>query len=201
MTPWKKLPEVWRQAFDQGAIAYLEESSAPIGALVVDARGSIVSSGRNAMARGRLAHAEMNALDRIPRDSDRSRLRLYSTLEPCPMCAGAIRMCQLPELHIGAMDPSAGSSALLDATDFMREFPCSVRAPTIPLLESVIVALVIEYRVRNQHNRWRERWSSYRPASVALGDRLVRSRSYEGWVQAGISAEVLFDQVASRLAA
>jgi tRNA(Arg) A34 adenosine deaminase TadA len=198
---WQELPGVWRQAFEQAATAYLKESSAPIGALVVDADGTIVSNGRNAMATGRLAHAEMNALDRIPQDADRSRLCLYSTLEPCPMCAGAIRMCQLRELRIGAMDPSAGSSELLHATDFMRAFPCSVHAPTIPLLESVIVALVVEYRVRNQHSRWRERWTAYRPASATVGDQLARSGSYEGWVRAGISAEVLYDQVSTRLAA
>lgn len=200
MTHWSKLPGMWRQAFEQAAIAYLKESSAPIGALVVDADGNVVAHGRNAFAAGRLAHAEMNALQRIPDDADRSRLSLYSTLEPCPMCAGAIRMCQLPELHIGAMDPSAGSSALLAANDFMRTFRCSVHPPVVPVLESVIVALVIEYRVRNQHNRWREQWYSYRPASVALGDQLARSGSFESWVRSGTNAEALYDQVSLQLA-
>ena len=109
---WSQLSEPWQLALEQAIAAYLHRDSAPIGAVIVNGQNKIVSQGANAFTDGRLAHAELNALVALPPDALRTSCEIYSTLEPCPMCAGAIRMSQLRGVHFAARDPSAGSSDL-----------------------------------------------------------------------------------------
>jgi tRNA(Arg) A34 adenosine deaminase TadA len=198
------LNQPWQAAFTEAALAYLTERSAPIGSVVVNGQGDIVARGRNAFSTNRLAHAEVNALAAIPADVNRSECELYTTLEPCPMCTGAIRMSQLRGVHFAAFDPSAGSTAFLQANEFMRAFPCLVHAPTNGDLECVIVSLVIEYRERTGHHRWRDRWDAYHPEAVARGVDLAASGAYAEWAAASLSAEQLYEHLANaaqRLAA
>ncbi len=90
-----------------------EEGEVPVGA-VVARQGRIVGRGRNRRERGRnaLAHAELEAIDEACRTLGGWRLfgcELYVTLEPCPMCAGAIINARLDKVVFGAADPKAGS--------------------------------------------------------------------------------------------
>lgn len=200
MARWQNLPEIWKVTFAEAVSAYVENDSAPIGSVVTDSSGSILSRGHNAFAAKRLAHAEMSALDGVPLDANRTELSIYSTLEPCPMCTGAIRMFQLGAVHFAARDPSAGSTELLNATTFMRAFPCNIVGAQIKPLEMVVVALLIEYRERTGHHRWRERWLSYQPSAFQLGCRLSSNSVHSRWVSSRSSAEEIFDEVASELA-
>ena len=93
------------------------EGEVPVGAVVV--RGDkVVGVGRNRRERGRnaLAHAELEAIDMACRTLGGWRLSgcdLYVTLEPCPMCAGAIINARLDRVFFGAADPKAGSCGSL----------------------------------------------------------------------------------------
>jgi len=94
-----------RRAFAEGEV--------PIGAvLVVD--GGIVGRGRNARERlnDPTAHAEILALQEASRALGRWRLSgatMYATLEPCPMCAGALVNARVDRLVYGVADPKAGA--------------------------------------------------------------------------------------------
>jgi len=84
----------------------------PVGA-VVTRRGEIVGEGRNRREQGKsaLLHAEMEAIAAACAALGGWRLwecELYVTLEPCPMCAGAIINARIPLLVYGAADPKAG---------------------------------------------------------------------------------------------
>ncbi len=157
---WDQLETPWQDAMRQALTAY-SQGSAPIGAVVVSERGDVVSIGRNNFAGDRLAHAETEALRNIPPTAERRKCAIYTTKEPCPMCTGAIRMTQLDAVHLGARDPAAGSTELLNASEFMRKFTCTVFEPSDSMLEFASIALVLEYRTRNGHSRWREKWHSY----------------------------------------
>lgn len=90
----------------------------PVGALVIDGQGDVVGQGANATESGHtaLAHAEMIALKRASEKLGRWRLQdctLYVTLEPCPMCAGAMVQSQLGTLVFGAPDNKAGAAGSL----------------------------------------------------------------------------------------
>ena len=100
------------QALAEARLA-AEEGEVPIGAVVV-ADGRVVGRGRNARERLRdpTAHAEILALQEASRALESWRLSgatMYATLEPCPMCAGALVNARIDRLVYGVADPKAGA--------------------------------------------------------------------------------------------
>ena len=96
--------ELARQAMAEGEV--------PVGCVIVR-DGVVVGRGRNRRERARtaLGHAEIEAIDQACRTLGGWRLRdctLYVTLEPCPMCAGAIVNARVPVVRYGARDDKAG---------------------------------------------------------------------------------------------
>ncbi len=91
-----------------------EEGEVPVGAVVV-CDGEIVGRGRNRREKGKnaLAHAEIEAINEACKTLGGWRLwkcDLYVTLEPCPMCTGAIINSRIKRLIYGADDKKAGSA-------------------------------------------------------------------------------------------
>jgi len=89
-----------------------QAGEAPVGAVIVR-RGEIVGEGRNRREQGKsaLLHAEIEAIAAACAALGGWRLwecGLYVTLEPCPMCAGAIINARIPLVVYGARDPKAG---------------------------------------------------------------------------------------------
>jgi tRNA(adenine34) deaminase len=102
-----------RAALAEGAAA-AAAGDVPVGAVVLDAAGSIVARGRNRReADGDpTAHAEIDAIRAAARAAGGWRLdqlTLVVTLEPCTMCAGAVTAARLGRLVYGAADPRAGA--------------------------------------------------------------------------------------------
>ena len=94
-----------RQAF--------EEQEVPIGAVIVHHDRIIGAAGnQREQLRDPTAHAEMIAITQAAESLGSWRLldcTLYSTLEPCPMCAGAIVQARIPTVVYGAIDEKAGA--------------------------------------------------------------------------------------------
>lgn len=105
--------ERWmRLALDE-ARAAAEEDEVPVGAIVV-ANGRVIGCGHNQREQlsDPTAHAEMIAITQAAATLGSWRLEgctLYVTLEPCPMCAGAILQARVPAVVWGAADPKAGA--------------------------------------------------------------------------------------------
>jgi len=100
------------------ALALAEEAMAhdevPVGCVVVDDAGRIIGRGRNRREAdgSAIAHAEIGAIEEACRVLGDWRLRscsLYVTLEPCPMCAGAIINARIGKVFYGAKDPTLGA--------------------------------------------------------------------------------------------
>ncbi len=90
-----------------------EEGEVPVGCVIVR-DGKIVGRGRNRREKNRsaLAHAEVEAIGDACSNLGGWRLwdcTMYVTLEPCPMCAGAIINARIPRVVCGAKDAKAGS--------------------------------------------------------------------------------------------
>jgi len=101
-----------RMALDEARQAF-EEDEVPIGAIVTY-EGRVIAAAHNQREQlhDPTAHAEMIAITQAAAargDWRLERCQLYVTLEPCPMCAGAILQARLPELIYGAADPKAGA--------------------------------------------------------------------------------------------
>ena len=95
------------------AILSADEGEVPVGAVVVK-DGEIAGEGRNRRELGKnaLYHAELEAIDNACKKLGGWRLwqcDLYVTLEPCPMCAGAIINSRIKRVFYGADDKKAGS--------------------------------------------------------------------------------------------
>jgi cytidine deaminase len=89
----------------------------PVGAVVVAPGGAIVAraGNRTRELRDPTAHAEMLAIRAACAAGGVERLTghdLYVTLEPCPMCAGAISAARIARLYFGAADPRSGGVAV-----------------------------------------------------------------------------------------
>lgn len=98
--------ELARRAYDLGEI--------PVGAIVIAPDGSIIGEGWNLRERlqSPTAHAEILAIEQAAKALGSWRLSgctLYVTLEPCPMCAGAIMNARLKRVVYGAFDDKNGA--------------------------------------------------------------------------------------------
>lgn len=104
--------EYMREALALAREAY-EAGEIPVGCVIVQ-DGVIVGRGRNRREekQSALSHAEMEAIEDACRNLNAWRLkhaRLYVTLEPCPMCAGAILNARMKTVVYGAREPKTGS--------------------------------------------------------------------------------------------
>ncbi|CAL7963319.1 tRNA-specific adenosine deaminase [Alphaproteobacteria bacterium] len=91
----------------------LQIGEVPVGAVVVDRRGRVVSSAHNQVVTTRdpTAHAEILAIRkaaRVLRTQYLTDCDIYVTLEPCAMCAHAISISRMRRLYFGAYDAKSG---------------------------------------------------------------------------------------------
>ncbi|WP_066175292.1 tRNA adenosine(34) deaminase TadA [Bacillus marinisedimentorum] len=108
--------EFMRQAIEEAKKAEAL-GEVPIGVVIVR-DGEVVASGHNLRETEQrsAAHAEMIAIDKACRKLGSWRLpgsTLYVTLEPCPMCAGAIMLSRVDRVVFGAYDPKGGCAGTL----------------------------------------------------------------------------------------
>jgi len=91
-----------------------DDGEAPVGCVIADVSGKVIGQGRNRREKKKsaTAHAELEAIGEACKSLGDWRLTecsMYVTLEPCPMCAGAIIMSRLGKLYYGARDKLTGS--------------------------------------------------------------------------------------------
>lgn len=189
---WSRLPEHWCGAFRQAWAAYVI-GTIPVGAVVVDPHGVIAAEARNRvfdtgapplgqLAGSWLAHAELNAIAQI--DAERSRIAegwaVYSTWEPCPLCAGAITVAFRGRITVGyaCRDPISSGLRVLTDTDIGRRRQWQVqqlRGPFAVFAELLLAVYTVEARPTSLTAvRYRE--PSWRPLIETAGAVLVRGR-------------------------
>lgn len=104
--------EFMRIALEEAKLA-LDEKEVPVGAVIVK-EGEIVAKAHNTREKSKnaLHHAEVLAIDNACKKLGGWRLwqcEMYVTMEPCPMCAGAIVNARIPKLYFGAFDDKYGA--------------------------------------------------------------------------------------------
>jgi tRNA(adenine34) deaminase len=185
---WEELSEPWRACVAEAWEAY-RSGSLPIGAVVTDACGHILSRGRNrihersgppgAIFDHKLAHAELNALLSVEhREHDLRACVLWTTTEPCPLCVGAARMSEVGELRYASRDPWGGSAAMFETVPYIKRKNVGVMGHQDPRLEAVLVALQVERFLRLQPEileRFLGLYEETMPEATTAGRRLHRS--------------------------
>jgi tRNA(adenine34) deaminase len=109
--------EHMEMALEEARTAF-DEDEVPIGAVIVSTRQGVMARAHNQREalKDPTAHAEMIAITQAANGMQSWRLEdciLYVTLEPCPMCAGAVVLAQLPMVVYGAVNPKAGACETL----------------------------------------------------------------------------------------
>lgn len=198
-THFARLTPLWQAAFSAGIGAYLPSDAAPIGAALANSAGEILGVSANDAETSPLAHAEIRLLSRLSRAMDDAGASLYTTLEPCPMCVGAIRLARLHRVHYAARDPAAGSVHLLGASNFMRDLRCELLGPGDEVMEAVTVALVTESRHRRRQSRWRAQWLAYHRRGVEVGIELAERGARADWVRRSATAAEVYETTARAL--
>lgn len=185
---WQMLELPWQTAVSLAWEAYCA-GSLPIGAVIVDdGNGRIVATGRNALFEtesdallhgSRLAHAEMNALLKLSQTKiSPENCTLYTTLEPCMMCMGSIRMVRIGSVHFAAYDPVAGSSALVNTPPYQILGPLPVYPPHNDALANLLTVIKVEAMLRTGKKRWvdvLETAVSQPNSAITLGKNLFAS--------------------------
>jgi tRNA(adenine34) deaminase len=185
---WNELSPVWQATLEEAWQARCA-GCMPIGAVITTAEDRIVARGRNQIYEPRavsevvqgnqLAHAEVNALLALDLNGlDRHSLHIYTTMEPCPLCMGAIYMSGLRTVHFAARDPYAGSANLLGTTPYLQRKPVRALGPEDPELERILMGLYAEFHFRKfgeRHDKVMEAWLQVRSEGVCLGEELFRS--------------------------
>ena len=107
----------WMKIALQEAQRAFDADEVPVGAVIVQ-KGEIIGRGYNQIEQLQdpTAHAEMIAITAAANHLHSRRLEnctLYVTLEPCPMCAGALVLARIPTLVFSSYDPKAGACGTL----------------------------------------------------------------------------------------
>jgi creatinine deaminase len=135
-----------------------DEGGCPIGAVLADpARGVVLGEGHNALVQegNPLVHGEMAALRAAGRMTNRHRTTMYTTLQPCFMCAGTIVQFGIPRVVIGDAVNASGPETI----DFLRAHGVEVTvldAATSAAAQGCI-ALAATFRVERPE-LWTEDW-------------------------------------------
>jgi len=218
MNFWDELSLPWQACLDLAWEVYCDDCF-PIGAVVVNKDGNILTRGRNRIyekqkegrhTRGAvLAHAELEALLKVNTDSiDPHSCVLYSTTEPCPMCLGTFYMSGIRNLHFGSRDPFGGSANLLGTTWYLSRKPIKVIPPQNRLLELIIMAMFIEQDFQNHNgdlprlmDEFYKRWMDVVPECVPFGrvlfDTGTLSQARINRVTTAIMLDLVLEKVSS----
>jgi tRNA(Arg) A34 adenosine deaminase TadA len=137
LAEWDELPAPWPEVFSLMWEAYLARTI-PVGAVVVDEAGEVVSRGRNRifdgprdgqLAGSRLAHAEVNALVALTSERTYEGFTLYTSLEPCHLCLSATISVRIGTLSYAASEPYAGALGKLVPSADHEAHPLKVDGP------------------------------------------------------------------------
>ena len=188
---WCDVERGFQIAFEEAWEAY-KNSTIPIGVAILDkderlmavGKNQIHSDGDGAIKYHQIAHAEINAilkLSEINDDEIHKNIRtytLYSTMEPCPLCFGAVVMGSIRNVKYAARDNWAGATALNESIRYIRNKRIVVSGP-YDELEKVQIALQVCHELRESNSRTVDillsSWEAICEDGVVLGKHLHKN--------------------------
>ena len=119
-----EIEEAMRVAIEHAKIASVASRDVPVGAVILNANGDLISTGNNQreLLNDPTAHAEIVAIRHAAKALENWRLdgcSIIVTLEPCAMCAGAIAQSRISKVVFGTWDEKAGASG--SVWDLLRD--------------------------------------------------------------------------------
>ena len=211
---WNELSQPWQAAFEQAWEAY-RGGSIPIGAALADEHGAVISVGRSMQYEhtapeghicwSKLSHAELNALLQVS-GHDHPNIRgcaLYTTVEPCPLCFGAMVMSHVRTLYYAARDGWAGSANLAQGNSYIASKLLKIHGP-VETLEAVSAMLHTDHVLRllySQESAIIKAWEKDCPQGVELGKKWHAEGKLQRALQEGRSIGWVFNEAIRELSA
>ena len=205
--PWQDLEKPWQIAFEQGWQSFVC-GSIPIGAVLVDNKGEIILTGRNRMyeackSNAKMAHAEMECLLGIDetKHPEVKSFTLFTCMEPCPMCMGAIVMSNIRNVRIAARDRYAGAARLCKDVPYIASKNMSIRFEyRQPELVQLTMQTYFELRrCSGQLNKIVRLFEQDCPAAVRIAQDFYKARLLDNRASEGAAMSEVFDEIVSRI--
>lgn len=199
---WSDVPDRWRTCVELAVAAYGRDTT-PVGAVIVDAAGREIARGRNAryadpaegeLAGSHLAHAEMAALAQLSSETGYPEHTLYTSLEPCLMCAGAASMSQVGCVRFAGTDPYGGAAGLLeDGNAHLERGLTRLEGPLDDAVGLFCAGLHVAFYLRRKPDG--HVVAAYREAApkVIIGAEILAGLDAAGRAAAGQPAAAVFD--------
>jgi tRNA(adenine34) deaminase len=206
---WSNIGKGFQVAFETAWSAF-KSGSIPIGACILNEHNEVVAVGRNQThAEGdglislhQLAHAEANAIlkvSEVTTPNQHPNIRkytLYTTMEPCPFCFGAIVMGSIRNVKFAARDRWAGAAALNTALDYFKRKNIVIEGPFADIeIVQIAIQTCFEMSIRDAKVLI-DAWSEDCPKGVETGKRLFESGELFELARQAVEASVAFDYIA-----
>lgn len=206
------LSPIWYACLEEAWAGYCAGSQA-IGAVWTDAEGEIRYRGRNRigeahapppfLAGTRLAHAEVNVLVQVAAENREQMAtgHLYTTMEPCPLCVGAITMSGVRRVTFAAYDHGAGATAWIAQFPYMARKQIQVSGP-VSGVEIISLVLLTDRELQAQSVRTPDLLRSFdqdSPAATTIGREFFASGFLRNARDNQWPVDAVIDAIAARL--
>lgn len=202
---WATINKPWQTAFELAWEAF-SCGSIPIGAVITDENGQVISQGRNRIyekniLNPQLAHAEMDALNKLDFAKYPSSTNiLYTTMEPCPMCFGAIVMSRIRNVYIAARDGWCGSVHYIEKDPYIASK--NIKAVfELGILEVVQLTMQTYFYLKVQPDKKDmviDVFNKYNSISVHIAKELYNERLLDRYVADKIHFGEVFNEIVRR---
>ena len=208
MRMWNSVDKIWQAVFEQCWEAFVN-GSLPIGAVITDENDVVISVGRNRLfekenrpLNSKIAHAEIEALHKldISKYPNIKTYTIYTSMEPCPMCIGAIVMANLRKVKIAARDGYAGAVHLVEQDRYMASKNMQIDFE-LDLLETISLAMLTyrELRYRNgELSVLEEYFEKYNPAAIAIAKALYIEKRLDWHTENRTPFSEVFNEIANK---
>ena len=196
---WNDIEQGFQIAFSEAWEAY-KNNTIPIGVAILDTEGDVMATGRNQVSADgdgllkyhQIAHAEINAILKLSEIKDENihknirTYTLYSTMEPCPLCFGAVVMGSIRNVKYAARDNWAGATSLNESIDYIKNKNITVSGPYAEL-EMVPIAMQTYYELQACNPRTADilltNWRKINETGVTAGELLFKNNILENMTQ------------------
>ncbi|MCL2499224.1 MAG: nucleoside deaminase [Defluviitaleaceae bacterium] len=202
---WNTLTKPWQAAFEQAWESFIC-GSYPVGVVITDENDEIISRGRNrSYEKGILnpiiAHAETDAIQKlnVAKFPNVRSYTLYTTLEPCPMCMGALVMSNLRKLKIAARDGFGGAAYYCEKDPYF--ISKKVMVDFNPELEKVQLVITAYFVLRSNNestNRFLTFFEKDNPKAMETAKLLYVEKRLDRHIENKTPLGNIFDEIVSQ---
>lgn len=215
---WSNISEPWRLAIQQAWLAY-RNGSFPIGAVITNIQGKILSQGRNALDDNSepknplmnhfMAHAEVNAFidlggqKKLYINKSDDEYVLYTTLEPCIMCAGVTALSNVRIVHFLLPDIHRGASDVFQTLPRIKSKGILAHGPYPGSIGNVMMAILIEKMLHIGTEIPNEDFiQQFMPGffeGVSFGQKMYRNGYLRRCISDNLLINVIFNDIALQM--